>query len=264
MEYAVRVATAGEETAVTSAFDALPSAPLKRPNTYELIADSIIELIATHQLRPGDPLPPERILTARFGAGRSSVREALRVLESKGLIIGDRGGFVVADVHAALSSAFDLVVRLTQAKVRDLMALRRILEVENARQAAHRADHDNVQRLIKANQHWEAALADARNSRPDVRAAADADLQLHALIAEAAGNETIQAVMQAMRQVNEHTYHTAIAIPEVRDVVADQHRLIIEAIRNGDADGAAAAMHAHVAHVEERLGDLLNRPIYKD
>ena len=72
--------------------------PIERQKVYELIAENLLAQIAGRRLKPGDALPPERELTQRYQAGRSSVREALRMLESKGLIesVGN-GSFAVAN-----------------------------------------------------------------------------------------------------------------------------------------------------------------------
>ena len=60
--------------------------PIERRKVYELIADQLLTEISERRLRPGDVIPPERELTRLYRAGRSSVREALRMLESRGVI----------------------------------------------------------------------------------------------------------------------------------------------------------------------------------
>ena len=70
-----------------------PRQPIERRNTYELVAESLLALISERHLKPGDALPTERELMQHYGVGRSSVREALRMLESKGLIMGGSGAF---------------------------------------------------------------------------------------------------------------------------------------------------------------------------
>jgi GntR family transcriptional repressor for pyruvate dehydrogenase complex len=71
--------------------------PIERKKVYEQIAQQLLARISERHLRPGDPLPTERELTQLYRAGRSSVREALRMLESKGVIESvDGGSFAVA------------------------------------------------------------------------------------------------------------------------------------------------------------------------
>src|SRR5471032_1269726 len=66
--------------------------PLERRKVYEQIAEQLLGQIRTRRLKPGDSLPPERELTESFSVGRSSIREALRMLESKGVITPVSGG----------------------------------------------------------------------------------------------------------------------------------------------------------------------------
>ncbi len=74
--------------------------PIERRKLYELIAEQLLTQISERRLRPGDPIPTERELTHLYRAGRSSVREALRMLESKGVIEAVGGGsFTVAGLR---------------------------------------------------------------------------------------------------------------------------------------------------------------------
>jgi DNA-binding FadR family transcriptional regulator len=250
------------ESARSSAFEDIPAAALRRPNTYALIAESVIDLIQDRRLSPGDPIPTERELMERFGAGRSSVREALRVLESQAVIRGDRAGFFIADIHSSLSRSFELVLRLTDGKLRDLMDLRRMIEVVSAQNAARHRTDDDVAALKAANDRWELAVRAASQEEYAIDAAMDTDLELHLRIAQAGANATVVAVMYALRDVTAHAYRTLIATPNIRSVVADQHSAIITAIAAQDPEQAGEAMRAHILHVESRLGALLDGPLY--
>lgn len=234
--------------------------PLHRPNTYELIADSVIQMIRAGRLSPGDLLPPEKTLMDKYGTGRSSVREALRVLESKGAITGSRGTFVVANVFETLSSSFGLLMSLTGARMRDLIELRRIIEVETAGLAAVNRTDDQVALLWAANDRWEAALVEM-DDEESTKAAGKADLDVHVLIAKAAGNVTVVAVIEALRDVAARNYRQSIETPQIRDAVSEQHRAIIAAIAQGDRLAAELAARAHISHVERGLGSLLDEPL---
>lgn len=246
-----------------SAFDAIAPGPVRRANTYDLIANSVIELVREGRLKPGDALPPERELVDRFGAGRSSVREAMRVLESRGLVTGERGSFRVADPTEALSSSFQLLMQITRGRIGDLLELRRMIEVETAGNAALHRTAADVEDLRELNVRWHEILAGSLGSRAEYEEASSADLRFHLRIAETAGNSTIVSVLHAMRVVAGHIYEKSISIPDIRDVVADQHEAIIEAIAAGDKLGAEEALRAHVIHVEDSLGSVLDRPLYE-
>src|SRR5260221_4173794 len=98
-----------------------PFQPIGRRKVYELIAEQLTAEIGRRALQPGDVLPPERELTLLYRAGRSSVREALRMLESRGLIrpVGN-GSFVVADFFHLLNHSFRLLLSLDQATMNGL------------------------------------------------------------------------------------------------------------------------------------------------
>ena len=83
--------------------------PLERRKVYEQISEQLLAQIGSRRLKPGDALPSERELTQSFGVGRSSIREALRMLESRGVITAANGGtFVVADASNPLESSLRL------------------------------------------------------------------------------------------------------------------------------------------------------------
>ena len=125
-------------------------APIEKRNTYELIAEQLMSEIGT-RLRPGDPLPTERELTATFKVGRSSVREGLRMLESKGVIepVGN-GTFVVSSLRSPLSRSFALLLSLDEANLSELYELRRMLEGEAAALAAMRRSDEDLAAMALA------------------------------------------------------------------------------------------------------------------
>src|SRR6267143_968892 len=106
--------------------DTAPYRPIARRKVYELIAEQLTAQIGSHALQPGDVLPPERELTQLYRAGRSSVREALRMLESRGLIRpAGNGSFAVADFRSSLNHSFRLLLSLDEATMRDIYEVRR-------------------------------------------------------------------------------------------------------------------------------------------
>ena len=113
------------------------------------------------RLRPGDPLPPERELTESFGVGRSSIREALRMLESQGVITAANGGsFIVAHAANPLNSSLRLLFTLDErGGIHDLFELRRILECEAAALAAARRSDEHLEEMDAAVAAMAASLA---------------------------------------------------------------------------------------------------------
>src|SRR5260221_12624813 len=106
-----------------------PFQPIGRRKVYELIAEQLTAEIGRRALQPGDVLPPERELTLLYRAGRSSVREALRMLESRGLIrpVGN-GSFVVADFRNPLNHSLRLLLSLDEATMHAIYQVRGVFE----------------------------------------------------------------------------------------------------------------------------------------
>ena len=222
--------------------------PLERRKVYEQIAEQLLGQIGSRSLKPGDALPPERELTESFGVGRSSIREALRMLESQGVIIAASGGaFVVADAANPLNSSLRLLFTLDEgAGMHDLYELRRILECEAAALAAERRSEDHLGQMDAAVREMEAALAESGRSEGFI----DADLSFHLAVAEATGNRLVLHSMQAVRDVVRRALLTIFLIPRSPERAVVEHRSIRAAIASGDADRARQQMRAHLVRVE--------------
>jgi GntR family transcriptional repressor for pyruvate dehydrogenase complex len=221
--------------------------PIARRNTYELVADRLVTLIGTRELKPGDPLPTERELTQAYGVGRSSVREALRMLESQGVITpGAKGTFVVASVANPLNSSYRLLLTLDEdADVHDIFELRRILECEAAALAAERRRKKHLAEMDEAIEEMEAGLEEPSGDRY-----IDADLRFHIAVAEATGNRLVLHSMEAVRGVIRRALMPIFLVPNSPERSLEQHRLIRAAIADRDPDRARDEMRAHLDRVE--------------
>src|SRR5437868_14187004 len=111
--------------------------PIERPNTYELLAQRLLGLIASGEIAGDQPLPSERELAERYGVGRSSIREALRMLESRGLIQSRGSGtFEVAAWRNPFQEPLSAVVAGEDLDRTQLFEVRRMIEAEAAALAA--------------------------------------------------------------------------------------------------------------------------------
>ena len=221
--------------------------PLERRKVYEQVAEQLLGQIRSRRLTTGDPLPPERELTESFGVGRSSIREALRMLESQGVITPVSGGtFVVSDPAAPLNSSLRLLFSLDErAGLEDVYELRRILECEAAALAAERRSEEHLEKM-------DGAVADMHAALDGVRAAErfiDADLRFHLAVAEASGNRLVLHSMQAVRDLVRRALLTIVLIPGSPESAVVEHRAIRAAIANGDPERAREEMRAHLARV---------------
>ena len=220
--------------------------PITRRKTYELVADRLVELMRDRSFLPGDPLPTERELTASFGVGRSSIREALRMLESQGVITSANGGtFVVAEAANPLNSSLQLVFALDgETGVHDLFELRRIIDCEAAALAAERRSGEHLAQM-------ELALAEMEQALPTHdEVFVLADLRFHLSIAEATGNRLILYSMQAARDVVRHALEQVVNVPRSPESAIVEHRAVLEAVAARNPDWARNAMREHLERVE--------------
>jgi GntR family transcriptional regulator, transcriptional repressor for pyruvate dehydrogenase complex len=209
----------------------------------------LLAQIGSRTLKPGDVLPPERQLTKSFAVGRSSIREALRMLESQGVIRSVNGGaFVVADAGNPLESSLRLLFALDGgAGIPDLFELRRILECEAAALAAERRRPEHLEEMDSAIAEMGAALA-----APDRGADRfiDADLRFHLAVAAATGNRLVLHGMDAIRDVLRRALLTVYHIPSSPESAVVEHGAIHAAIAAADAALARQQMRKHLDRVE--------------
>lgn len=229
--------------------------PSERPKTYKLVADQLLELIAAGRLRPGDPVPPERELVENYSVGRSSVREALRMLESRGLIEArGNGTFTVSHARNTLNQSLELLLSVAEADLHELFEIRRILEGECAALAAARRREPDLVRM-------RAAIAEMESGIGSEDEYIAADLEFHLTIAEATGNRVAAHLMHALRDQLHRALGTVYQIPHSAERSLAQHREIIEAIGSRRPDEARASMQAHIGRVEREIDTIAEREL---
>ena len=221
------------------------------PRAWRVVLESIERDLLEGRLRPGDRLPGERALSAELGVGRSSVREALRVLEVLGLIrtaTGSgptSGAIIVALPGGGMSALMRLQVAATGFAVADIVKTRLVLEGAVAAVLAEARPRPDLTASV--------ALLDAMESSalPEAEFLA-LDAQFHLTLAEASGNQVIAATMAGLRNSIESYVRLGAATlpswPETSGRLMREHRNIVAAIESGDAASARAVVHEHIAH----------------
>jgi GntR family transcriptional repressor for pyruvate dehydrogenase complex len=229
---------------VTEAF-----APIERRKVYEQVSERLSAQIGS-TLQAGDALPSERELAERYGVGRSSVREALRMLESRGLIESRGSGtFVIAPWRNPFQEPLSLVVAGEDVDRTQLFEVRRMLEAEAAALAARRRSLGDLELMHEATDEMDAAI-------DSVEAYVAADIRYHLVIAEATGNRLLLHLMQAIRERLTEMFGTVFKFPGGPERSIAQHRLITQAIAAEDAERARQAMTEHILRVEQELAQL--------
>lgn len=216
---------------------------------WQVVLESIERDLLEGRLRPGDHLPGERALSADLGVGRSSVREAIRVLEVLGLVRTatgsgpNAGAIIVALPGGGMSALMRLQVAATGFAVADIVKTRLVLETAVAADLAGASQPDLAASVT---------LLDVMESRdlPEAEFLA-LDAQFHLSLAEASGNQVIAATMAGLRSSIEGYVRQGAATlpswPETSARLMREHRNILAAIESGDAASARTVVHAHIA-----------------
>ncbi len=222
-------------------------APIARQKTYELVAERLLGLISSRSLGPGEPIPAERELVQLYGVGRSSVREALRMLESRGVIrSGANGSFTVAEFGNALNHSLHFLLTVDEADYGELFEVRRILEGEAAALAASRRRKKDLQAM-------EAELDAMDGGLGSEDAFITADLRFHYAVAEATRNRVVVHLMDAIRALLQRSLSSSYHIPGSPERAIEMHRLLLEAISARRPEEARQLMQEHVSRVERDI-----------
>ena len=219
--------------------------PVKSTRIYEEIVRQVRQLIAEGRLKSGDRLPPERDLAEKFMVSRTSVREALRALQSRGLIEIRAGeGAFVRDVSVeALIEPLALVILPYREAVGELFEARRLLEPAIAALAARRATRDELAEM-------ERILAEQAREVARGRTGMAQDSALHAAIAQSAHNRAIVRIVSALVDLLGQSREESLLTRGRPKRSHQDHRRILRAIRRRDEDGARRAMLDHLTAVE--------------
>jgi GntR family transcriptional repressor for pyruvate dehydrogenase complex len=217
--------------------------PIERRKVYELVAERLIARIGDG-LEAGDPLPPEREIMQQYAVGRSSVREALRMLESRGLIESHgNGAFVVAEPRNPFTDGLGMLLADGQTGLQQLFEVRRLLEGEIAGLAAERRSAAQLTRLHASIQAMSAGL-DSEDSY------ITADIDFHLILAEATGNRFVVHLMHAVRDQLRAAFGTVFHVPGSPASSVAEHRAIAEAVASRSGERARDLMNEHIGRVQ--------------
>lgn len=217
--------------------------PMQVPKASDVLADDLRERILRGEFPEGTALPPERELVAQTRMSRTTVREALRILEVQGLVqirTGRSGGaFVQRPGDESIASTVSLLIRGRQVRLAALLETREAVEPACAQLAAkYRTDAD-LDALNRAN--------DAIAMEGPLSAFLQANIDWHVAVAVASHNELLTGFMGALsRAIYAATDNQGFIDAEVRATTLRAHRSITEAIRKRDPAAAVRRMTRHV------------------
>ena len=225
--------------------DTMKLTPIKRVQLFDQIVALFVEKAKLGELKPGDKLPPERDLVGQLGIGRQALREALRVLEARGILenIPGEGRVFLGDEPAAPAR---IAERLRKSTVLDILEARSAIEARIAELAALRADEKNVARLREL-----VARDNEAGSRESYSYGMNSDFHLE--IALASGNLILHEMLKLLLTMRTDVSATDLLTQEQYGHTFAEHTSIVDAIAKGDASRAASLMRGHVDGTRELI-----------
>ena len=226
--------------------------PIKTKRIYEEIIEQVKGLIAEGALSPGDKLMSERELADQLKVGRSAVREAFRALEAMSIIEikQGEGTFVKAISSQSLAEVLAMACILDKDTPRELLELRKILEVESAGLAALRHTAEELEKMESALRRMETDLESGDLGE-------EADWLFHYYVAEATHNSLIIGLMDTvgdtMRRVLKKAREELYQSPGTPQRLFKEHCGIFDAIKQGKDKEARRAMYEHLVLVEKGM-----------
>lgn len=211
----------------------------KSPSIPEVILEKIQKLIAEGKLRPGDYLPSEIELAERFGVGRSSVREAMRVLQLVGVVevIQGKGTFVREPGILPLMIDWSRIAQM--GIISEVMEARQFMEVLLAQLAAERATDENIEALRMALKRSKESLSNIENN-------VHAGVNFHLALADAAHNQVLALMYRTIRDLYLETARRTRLTQEIALDRFHDHERLLQAIIARDPEAAAQAMKEHL------------------
>jgi GntR family transcriptional repressor for pyruvate dehydrogenase complex len=212
---------------------------IQRTNVVDEIVDQLLAYVAA--LRPGDRIPPERRLVQQLGVSRSSMREALRVLSSLGLleVREGRGTFVAQGDGPLLNQALMVSALVGGPTARELHEVRAHVEPFAARLAAERSDPGDLAEI-------EACLERQAAAFDSVDRFLEADVAFHLAIAQAAQNRFLVQLLRTIRALNMARMATLLSARGDMRLRYEEHRAVYRAIADRAPVAAEAAMETHM------------------
>ncbi len=226
--------------------------PVRIVRASDEVVEQIKGLIFGGRLAPGSHLPSEKELTEQFRLSRITIRDALRVLESEGLIeirVGARGGAFVARPSAQrVSDSLTTLLRLQQITMQELIEARQVVESAIVLLAAQRATPEDIKAMERAVAGARAAR-EAGNPRFDPHSVA-----FHLALAEAAKNLVLLSTVNSLRMPFQGALAALLPADDMAARAIADHQQILKAIKARDGKRAQDLMREHLAYFAKRVG----------
>lgn len=228
-----------------------------RASLSEKVADEISAYIVDNNLEEGDQLPNEQVLSSSLNVGRSTIREAVKILVSRNVVEIKRGrGTYVTDMPGVNSDPLGLTFMKDRRKlVFDLLETRYIIEPPLAALAAERATKEEIMQMESLVKDIEILIQRQKNY-------AQKDVAFHALIVKSSKNRVMSALIPILNK--SIWLFLEITKDNLLQETIETHRMILDAIKNGDGAAASEASKQHLRYNQVVLESKILNKKYDD
>ena len=219
-----------------------------RTKLRDRAADQLLDMVVSSRLSPGERLPPERELVGLLGVSRTVVREALNLLEARGLISIEhgRGAVVSGDSTRAVRDTLGLLLRVRPKALWELLEIRKILEVEISGLAAERAGEGDVREMRGQLSRMETLIEASEGY-------VDADVEFHVLLARSTRNEVLLTMLDPVVELLRASREVSASRPGSARRALREHEEIVRHVEAGDAEGARQRMRLHLMNTAKDI-----------
>jgi GntR family transcriptional regulator, transcriptional repressor for pyruvate dehydrogenase complex len=219
----------------------LDCAPVRTEPAYRAVARLIESKILKGEWSIGNSLPSELALAEGLGVNRSTIREAIRVLEENGLVRRNGGKrlFVSAPLQSDISPRISAAIVLREISFSELWESMRCLEPVLAAGAASRitpAEVDAIQENVERT----------RDGLANKQTLVELDIEFHNLVAAASRNRALQLCREPISQLFYPAFFQVFSRLNAGERLVFAHQKILDALRNGDAEDARSWMDKHI------------------
>lgn len=240
---------------------ALPIDTTSTESSFRVVARTIEQQILSGEINPGDILPAEARLAEQLGVNRSTIREAIRVLEQNGFVKREPGRrkLITSIPHSGeISQRLTATMVLNQVTFEELWEAMYALEPAAAAAAAVRGDDEDFAAI-------EVNLAATRQALEDCASLVELDIEFHELVAKATRNRAIQMARAPLSTLFYPPFYTVMSQLNAGQRLLTAHEHIYQAIRDHDTVNARGWMEKHIQDFERgyELANLnMNSPVH--
>jgi GntR family transcriptional repressor for pyruvate dehydrogenase complex len=217
---------------------------IKRIRLSESVINAIKQMIIDDSFHPGDKFHSEKTLTQQLGVSRSSVREAIKMLEASGHVRVRQGkGIFICDVQGERLQAFAAWLKENEQSICDNFEVRMFIEPKAAGRAAIDATKKDIRELTKACEDF-SFFAKENDTEEVIKC----DRLFHRLLARATKNKTLYVLMKSMTTSLPNGWISSLYTPGRIEKTIGEHGDILEAIKHRDKLAAENAMTRHLAN----------------